>query len=81
MSKTLGLLSVISAMFQDFNQIEHYHIKPLSEDARRRLKEDIKRKCIEVNKKKGVKEFIIDGKKVYAINYKNALRKANLDKG
>jgi len=47
----------------------------LSEDERAELKKIKENKIIEL-KRKGLKEFNIDGHIVYAINEKNAIRKA-----
>ena len=73
---TLGVLSTLSAMYSSYNYIN----EKLSDEERKERGNEMMKKNYKSEKEmaeaKGLKEFDYDGVKIYALNQKNADRKA-----
>lgn len=69
------MLGAMSAIFGT----EHFTEPQLTPESKKRLKELIRQQGLDSQpKNKGLKEFTIDGKTVWALNLKNAKRKLGL---
>ena len=78
-SRTINLMksyALMGLMTQDGYKDKSINREEVTEEDLERFEEIRKQKQLEIKKKNGLKEFNIDGKKVFAINMKNAIRKA-----
>jgi len=78
-SRTKNLMmsyALMGLMTQDGYKDKSINREEVTEEDLERFEEIRKQKQLEIKKKNGLKEFNIDGKKVFAINMKNAIRKA-----
>lgn len=73
MYQMLMMMAMMGAMNPDMGQ----HYEKLTPEDIAEIKRVYEQKKIERMKKRGMKEFSIDGFKVLALNEKNAIRKIN----